>query len=94
MAMGGKREGAGRKPKFGEKTVVVRIPESILATVKMLVENQNSGDFLQIKTVQNQQINDIKNLIKSYESNANDSPRWAFAKKLLKELDLILNPKI
>lgn len=37
------------------------------------------------------QILAIQELIKSYESNINNSPRWAQAKKLLKALNLILN---
>jgi hypothetical protein len=40
------------------------------------------------------QIHAIQALIKSYASNANDSPRWAHAKKLLQALNLILTPKI
>jgi len=36
------------------------------------------------------QILAIQELIKSYESNLNNSPRWAQAKKLLKALNLIL----
>ena len=42
MARGGYREGAGRKPnssKFGEATVPVRIPESIVPQLKELLKN-------------------------------------------------------
>lgn len=41
MTRGGKRQGAGRKPgggKFGEKTVPVRLPESMLDDVRAYVE--------------------------------------------------------
>lgn len=115
MSSGGRREGSGRKSKFGEKTVVLRVPESILEFVQKQIDfvqiQKNSDlselDNVQIQSeivqnqiesvrnqdfdiVQNQQLLAIKELIESYKANVTDSPRWAQAKKLLKELDLIL----
>ena len=98
MTAGGKREGAGRKSKFGEKTVALRIPISSLEFVLNHIESVQKQDSLliidstnnQYENIQNQQLLAIKELIKTYESNINNSPRWAQAKELLKELNLIL----
>lgn len=51
-------------------------------------DNQN------INLINENQIITIKELIKTYESNINNSPRWAQAKKLLKALNLILNHEV
>lgn len=52
MTRGGKREGAGRKQlsnRYKEKTQPVRVPQSLLATVKLLLQNKagqaNPGDM-------------------------------------------------
>lgn len=54
-------------------------------------ENDLSNDNHNINLNYENQIVTIKKLIKSYESNINNSPRWAQAKKLLQALHLILN---
>lgn len=40
---GGARPGAGRKPKWGEKTVVIRVPESLRAEVEEFVRLRCEG---------------------------------------------------
>lgn len=105
MSSGGRRVGAGRKSKFGEKTVVLRVPESMLESVQnhlITLHNQNeivtksldnatnSKDYV----TESKQLAQIQEIINKYQENATDSPRWVQAKNLLKELDLILNNKL
>lgn len=53
-----------------------------------------SNDNHNMNLIDENQIIIIKELIKTYESNMNNSPRWAQAKKLLKALNLILNHEV
>jgi len=94
MSSGGRREGAGRKSKFGEKTVVLRIPESMLEIVQIHLKslhNQNDIVTNSLDNVQNQKIVSIQAIVSKYEANANDSPRWVQAKKLIADLKKALS---
>lgn len=48
MTHGGKRKGSGRKLKYGEPTVAMRIPLSLVESIKVmlsaLVKIENKGD--------------------------------------------------
>jgi DNA polymerase V len=58
MTQGGKREGAGRKPRFGsDKTVAMRIPEPL----KPLLD-QWLADYRALRTVSNSQADDFRTL--------------------------------
>ncbi len=100
MSSGGRREGAGRKSKFGEKTVVVRVPESMLEFVQnhlIALDNAtNSNDYV----TESKQLAQIKEIIERYEANykkavlnkASDAPvpaRWDNAKKLIADLKAV-----
>ena len=53
-------------------------------------KNDLSNDNHNVNLNDESQIIAIKELLKSYQSNINNSPRWAQAKKLLQALHLIL----
>ncbi|MBV8047468.1 MAG: translesion error-prone DNA polymerase V autoproteolytic subunit [Paludibacterium sp.] len=58
MTQGGKREGAGRKPRFGaDKTVAMRVPEPL----KPLLD-QWLADYRSLRTIQSSQAEDFRTL--------------------------------
>ncbi len=57
MSSGGRREGSGRKSKFGEKTVVLRVPESMLEFVQNQIDNvQIQNDYARNQSFDSVQI--------------------------------------
>lgn len=58
MTQGGKREGAGRKPRFGaDKTIAMRVPEPL----KPLVD-QWLADYRALRTIQRSEAQDVRTL--------------------------------
>ncbi len=102
---GGKREGAGRKKVNIYESTVIKVPLPLKELIKSIIEiklndYKQTGEFdlsncyLDLEKFDNgnfNQINAIKTLIETYENQYNNSPRWAKAKQLIKELKTILD---
>lgn len=70
---GGKRENAGRKSKFSEKTAAIRLPISIIEKLKSgnfeIITNSNNADYLKLKLENEKLTNEniaLKNSLKEY----------------------------
>jgi hypothetical protein len=102
---GGKREGAGRKKVNTYETTVIKVPLPLKELIKSIIEiklndYKQTGEFdlsncyLNLEKIDNgngNQVEAIKTLIEIYENQYNNSPRWAKAKQLIKELKAILD---
>lgn len=87
---GGKREGSGRKPRDLGKTVVMRVPESRVEEIKLLI----SGDTKNIDCVH---ISKIKEILDKWDGlitpDRAKQPRWENAARLLNGLKAVLIKK-
>jgi hypothetical protein len=81
---GGARPGGGR-PKIKEDTKQVRIPLSLLDTVRSLIagESPHAESLATIKAVQS--------VMTAWRAKQGTGPRWEHADKLLNELDKALS---
>jgi hypothetical protein len=60
---GGYRPGAGRKPKYGTKTVVMRIPENRVQKVQNLI---GGGDLESVTESKAEPIEDIRRIVERW----------------------------
>ncbi len=90
---GGKRENAGRKPKYGDsETKTIRVPISRIADIEMLLSSNTNPKQIDVETEVLRET--IDNIVWKWKEQQNPtSPRWSVAIKILNELAEALKHK-
>jgi len=90
---GGKRDNAGRKPKYGDaQTKTLRVPISRIAEIETLLLRKENPNQTNIETEElRARLKTIETIVDTFKSTQNlTSPRWAQANKLIAQLEHIL----
>ncbi len=90
---GGKRENAGRKPKYGDsETKTIRVPICKIEEIETLLLSKGDPNQTDVETeALRVKLHEIENIVEKYQTAQNlTSPRWQHANKLIQELREVL----